>query len=204
MLTKIVAVLLFMFASSVSATPLYYTFQGVVTGDGNNGFGSSGYNIGDVTEYTLLVDFDVNGEYSANGNTYYERDTDYFDYYFADYIAGDAISWSYNPYTELNKAFDNINENYSRLEFFVESWLNISFLDEQLSTLEVGDKGTFFDVWNDPDYMYITGDIELLSISPVYQATLKIAQISSPSTVLLMLIGLLSCSHFLKRKKKGR
>lgn len=92
--------------STSIAAPLYYTFEGSITTishDNAGAIASAGFSVGSSVTYTLLIDFDAAAsETHFGGYVDYDSylDTGSWDYFYVDYIGGDAL-------TEVDGGFYN-------------------------------------------------------------------------------------------------
>lgn len=81
----------------VSATPVYYTFQGTVSSaytDGPNGYyseTSTHFTVGQAVSFTFVADLDLSGFNTYSGNVSNMTDDGWGNYFYADYLAGSGI-----------------------------------------------------------------------------------------------------------------
>src|SRR3972149_11716217 len=92
LIVAIVAV--FALAGHAKAVPMYYTFEGTVSSTSEHAgiIAAAGLSVGSAVTYTLIVDFATAGSYTRNDGTVYTyTDTASHDYFYADYVSGDAL-----------------------------------------------------------------------------------------------------------------
>jgi len=136
-------------AGTVFAVPMYYTFEGAVTLIMDNAgiIADAGLGLGSTTTYTFLLDFDADGSRSLNNGSiipYVDKPTN--DYFYADYISGNALeekdggshndatdvaeynfgnSFVNNASTEVTQIFGNSGDNHIMLystSAFANNW----------------------------------------------------------------------------------
>jgi hypothetical protein len=129
-------------AGAVSASPLYYTFTGAVSGyytDGPGGFyseTSNNFSLGQEVSFVFMVDADLPGYSTYAGNQYNLSDDDWGHYFYSTYAGGSAVAIdpattigpgsSYFAYSAANQSgvtgsngdltgYDNVRvDNYNR------------------------------------------------------------------------------------------
>jgi len=176
------------------ATPLYYTFEGEVNRiagyNANSVADAAGLNVGATVSYTLLLDFDAPGSLTYNnGATYTYTDYSGYDYFFADYIAGDALQLDYSNYVEEY----NVGLSYNYYNYYDYSSIAVDdylyfYNYTDISDWEVGTDISAYDYWNTGYYSYygfINSNMKLTSISKNYN------DIPEPGTLLLFSLGLI-------------
>jgi hypothetical protein len=83
--------------ATLGAIPVYYTYTGMV----DNADGSTrGINIGDMVQYTFLLDFDLPGQITISGLSLPTDADD--DTFYAEYVGGDGISLSDGNFIRFN------------------------------------------------------------------------------------------------------
>ena len=104
------------------AVPMYYTFEGALTHVQDTA-AESGLNLGDTVSYTLLVDYERAGTYTAdNGYVYTQVDrtitnsdgsSTNWDYFYVDYISGSALGNLGTDYiSEFNYGFTTTTTSF--------------------------------------------------------------------------------------------
>jgi len=177
---------------NLSATPLYYTFEGIISMHSTDGLVESGYSIGDKTNYTIMIDTDKKGELTHAGITTSYDDTSDYDYFYTDFISGDTIlETTYYDIDESNLGYDRVLGGgiQDRLYIASDKRLYFWFDYETLTTLEINDYGIFENYWtNDSNELnHIRGNVFLKSISNTDPTN----DVTSPSTMLLLFLGLM-------------
>jgi len=85
-------------SSTAQAVQQYYTFDGTITSishDNAGAIANAGFTVGSAVTYTLLIDFDAAAsETHFGGYVDYDSyaDTTSWDYFYVDYIGGDALT----------------------------------------------------------------------------------------------------------------
>src|SRR3990172_2654952 len=124
----------FALAGHAKAAPMYYTFDGTVSSvtDAAGIIAGAGLSVGSAVTYTLIVDFATDGSYTRNDGTVYTyTDSAYKDYFFADYVSGDAL-WQKDGGFRNDPGYTaeyNVGVNYI---FFTQGDLSVNSVDDLL------------------------------------------------------------------------
>src|SRR3972149_5669529 len=104
----------FALAGHAKAAPMYYTFDGTVSSIDNDDAGiiaDAGLSVGSLVTYRLIFDLAADGTYTRNNADVITRtDTASFDYFFTDYVSGDALQQKDGGY--FNDPFDAAGHNF--------------------------------------------------------------------------------------------
>lgn len=202
------------FSNSIAA-PMYYTFEGNITSithDNAGAISNAGLSEGSSVTYTLIIDFDAAAsETHFGGYIDYDTyvDTTSLDYFYVDYIGGDAL-------TEVDGGFYNTvgpadgtgsmnasekNWGYETLVGQAGGFLHTNSDDDQLQLKNIGLNASdwvigttvLVDNWafdSNNNQSQLFAQVQLTSISPV----------PVPAAAWLFSMGLISLVGFARSK----
>lgn len=196
-----VFVMITLVVTNTNASPLYYTFEGTITGFSsyNNSISLTDYDVtlGQTTvSYIYEVDFNLNtSSYTNSAATW--------DYFYSDLLYGGIVNGENSESNKSFNAYFNSMSNQgrlvggSRVEIFttesltslwkIEDW----FVGQQLRLLDSG-----FISAGTGGAIYFSGNVELIAISTTNP-------IPEPSTLLLF-IAALGCFYLTRHKLCGK
>ena len=182
--------------TGVSATPMYYTFEGLITGfqSYNSAVSLDDYDVllgQTMVSYVFEVDFERNAHETSNSAGTWQR-------FYSDLLS-DAIVDGLG--SEINESFDFYNNNHFNLgslqggstvriqasELFHDSWrVEDWFVGQQLKLIDGG-----LPTPAPGGAVYFFGDVELTSIS----STLTVPE---PGTLALLVVALAGCTRWFR------
>lgn len=214
-------------SNAAFAVPMYYTLTGEIRDgdatifrDDAGAIANAGLAPGDTVSYTLLIDFDAAGyETHFGGYVDYDPYIDHgtWDYFYVDYISGDALSevdsgfyntvgpsdgsglmdaseknWGYNDSNGNGAGFLHVNSEDDMLQI---KNVNVPIFEWAVGTYAIAGNWAF-DSSNNQSQLF--ADLYVTSIVPVDDPSL----VPEPSALFLLAAGLLGLTGVsLKRKK---
>lgn len=195
------AAMLFSLSGSAMAVPLYYTFTGSVTyiDDSTGAIADAGFAIGDSVTYTFILDFDADGTWTlSNGTVNTVADSVFSDYYYTDYVSGDALGQDGGAMAERNYGRDSLTGDFGLLHGnSAYDGVDIFSRLADASDWAVNDTVSGYNQAFDSTvgaYSYLRSSLTLTDISPV--------SVPEPSTLLLLGFGMLGLLAFHRRQLK--
>ncbi len=191
-------------SGQAKASPMYYTFEGTVSSINTDAAGiiaGAGLSVGSNVTYKLIVDFAADGTATSNDGTLTTyTDTATIDYFFDDYVSGDALHQKDGGYNNVPWAAAEINSGYNNLNTASGSYLNVNSADDPLKMFSFSSRVSDWAVgtvvyganWaydSTGAYSQLQTNLTLTSIAPVPE----------PSTMLLLGGGLMGLIAFRKR-----
>ena len=198
------AALLFGLSGKAQAVPMYYTFNGTVTSIADNvgAVSTAGLSVGSNVTYTFIVDFAADGARTLNdGTAYAYSDTAGYDYFYTDYVSGDALAqvgggFNNQPYeiAESNVGFNGLTSAYGYLignssDDLLQIYSNNTVVSNWVAGTSVIGSNVAYDPTRASSYL--SANLTLTSIAPV--------AVPEPSMLLLLGSGMLGFFVFRRR-----
>ena len=200
--------MVFIMSGKAQAVPMYYTFDGTVyniIGTAPEIANDQGFFIGDSVTYTFIIDFDANAAITYNSGTVFTYlDTASTDYFYTDYVSGDALvevdggyyNQGYYP-AEYKYGYDCLDRICRDLwANSTDDLLQINS-NSAISDWVPGGDATMYGInWaydSTSAYSLLYADLTLTSISPVNA-------VPEPSTLLLLGSGMLGLIAYRRRQ----
>jgi hypothetical protein len=201
-----IQILILLAVGRLVATPLYYTFQGSVT---SVSLPDINISVGDPAEYVFLIDHDLDGFYTLDGNTVWPsspaHDEDPIgDPYYVDLIGGGPYFSQYSDH-QYERNYGDYNPDNGRKG--ISGSIGLSNTFSMLEVFNYSGNSTWMEGENFTGHLLTTG---VNSDYREFYLSLTLAKISSsleseavpePSPLFLAGFGLLG---LLFRKKRAR
>lgn len=205
-----IIVTLLSLTGKAQALPMYYTFSGWITylQVGEPGIiADAGLSVEDPISYTFIVDLDAPGSVRQNSGTVTTTSDVVYDSFYDDYYSGDALTEKDGGF--YNAASDIAEYNYGYQCFslspcgFLLGNSGDDIVQISSDVLPVHWWIIYDTVWginkvydSTGAYETVYSQLSLIDISPV--------NVPEPSTLLLVMIGILGLLAFNRRKKTGQ
>ncbi len=187
---------------AATAAPIYYTFEGTVTSI-NDPYGqlptSGEFSIGEVVNYTFLIDFDATGSWQYNGynnfRTVETPDTTSQDYFYTALVSGSPVvsNW-YDIYSVTNYGLQS-QEGYSAYGAITGSnYLSLVNYNLNVSDWVIGTNVVAKDLWGTSSQSYYVQS--QLTLTNIVDPTV----VPLPGAIGLLSMGLISLLSFRRRK----